>query len=83
MYQLGQLGYVDMKIYPLVFTHILYEHHYLQVLAEYGLGKFVDPEFVKVTSKELQEALNMTQEEMDRAAHKLIIQERDNQFSDA
>ncbi|KAL1455036.1 hypothetical protein WDU94_009157 [Cyamophila willieti] len=51
-----------------------------RVLAEYGLGKFADPEFVKYTSKELQEALNMTQEEMDRAAHKLIIQERHNQF---
>ncbi|KAI5699386.1 hypothetical protein M8J75_002088 [Diaphorina citri] len=53
-----------------------------RVLAEYGLGKFAYPELVKYTSKEMQEALNMTQEEMDRAAHKLIIQERHNQFQD-
>lgn len=54
-----------------------------QVLAEYGLGKVADPEFVKYTSRELQEALNMTQEEMDRAAHKLIIQQRHNQFPES
>jgi voltage-dependent calcium channel L type alpha-1D len=46
------------------------------VLAEQGLGKYCDPEFVRNASKEMQEALEMTQEEMDRAAHKLLQQER-------
>jgi len=48
----------------------------MQVLAEQGLGKYCDPEFVRNASKEMQEALEMTQEEMDRAAHKLLLQER-------
>lgn len=43
---------------------------------EQGLGKFCDPEFVRYTSREMQEALDMTQEEMDRAAHRLLLQER-------
>ncbi|XP_059469831.1 muscle calcium channel subunit alpha-1 isoform X4 [Neocloeon triangulifer] len=47
-----------------------------RVLAEQGLGKYCDPEFVRNASKEMQEALEMTQEEMDRAAHKLLLQER-------
>lgn len=47
-----------------------------QVLVEQGLGKFVDPDFVRYTSREMQEALDMTQEEMDRAAHRLLLQER-------
>ncbi|KAJ1530607.1 hypothetical protein ONE63_005487 [Megalurothrips usitatus] len=48
-----------------------------RVLAQQGLGKFCDPEFVRNTSREMQEALNMTQEEMDRAAHQLLVQERE------
>ncbi|KAB0801516.1 hypothetical protein PPYR_05870 [Photinus pyralis] len=47
-----------------------------RVLAEQGLGKYCDPDFVRYTSKEMQEALDMTQEEMDRAAHHLLQQER-------
>ncbi|XP_072155545.1 muscle calcium channel subunit alpha-1 isoform X4 [Bemisia tabaci] len=47
-----------------------------RVLAEQGLGKFADPDFVRNTSRELQEALNMTEEEMDRAAHQLMVAER-------
>lgn len=42
------------------------------VLTEQGLGKYCDTEFVKTTSREIQEALDMTQEEMDRAAHQLL-----------
>ncbi|KAK3913681.1 Voltage-dependent calcium channel type D subunit alpha-1 [Frankliniella fusca] len=57
-----------------------------RVLAQQGLGKFCDPEFVRNTSREMQEALNMTQEEMDRAAHQLLAQEREGRgplvFSD-
>ncbi|CAH1121808.1 unnamed protein product [Ceutorhynchus assimilis] len=47
-----------------------------RILVEQGLGKFCDPEFVRNTSKEMQEALDMTQEEMDRAAHQLLQHER-------
>ncbi|XP_071054916.1 muscle calcium channel subunit alpha-1 [Onthophagus taurus] len=47
-----------------------------RILAEQGLGKYCDPDFVRYTSKEMQEALDMTQEEMDRAAHSLLQQER-------
>jgi voltage-dependent calcium channel L type alpha-1D len=43
---------------------------------EQGLGKYCDPDFVRYTSKEMQEALDMTQEEMDLAAHQLLQQER-------
>lgn len=47
-----------------------------RVLAEQGLGKYCDPDFVRYTSREMQEAMDMTQEEMDRAAHHLLQQER-------
>ncbi|CAD1472971.1 unnamed protein product, partial [Heterotrigona itama] len=50
-----------------------------RVLAEQGLGKYCDPDFVKYTSREMQEALDMTREEMDRAAHQLLLQERHGQ----
>lgn len=50
-----------------------------RVLAEQGLGKYCDPDFVRYTSREMQEAMNMTQEEMDRAAHHLLEQERRKQ----
>ncbi|KAK7582611.1 hypothetical protein V9T40_014056 [Parthenolecanium corni] len=40
-----------------------------RVLAEQGLAKYCDEDFVRYTSRELQEALNMTKEEIDRAAH--------------
>ena len=45
------------------------------MLAEQGLAKYCDENFVRYTSKELQEALNMTKEEIDRAAHRLLQQE--------
>ncbi|XP_015833195.1 muscle calcium channel subunit alpha-1 isoform X3 [Tribolium castaneum] len=47
-----------------------------RILVEQGLGKYCDPDFVRNTSKEMQEALDMTQEEMDLAAHQLLQQER-------
>ncbi|XP_039297401.1 voltage-dependent calcium channel type D subunit alpha-1 isoform X4 [Nilaparvata lugens] len=47
-----------------------------RVLVEQGLGKFCDADFVRNTSREMQEAMDMTQEEMDRAAHRLLVQER-------
>ncbi|KAJ8923541.1 hypothetical protein NQ315_010119 [Exocentrus adspersus] len=47
-----------------------------RILAEQGLGKYCDPDFVRYTSKEMQEAMDMTQEEMDRAAHQLMQQEK-------
>jgi len=49
----------------------------LQILNEQGLGKYSnDPEFVRYTSNEMQEALEMTREEMDLAAHRLLLQEQ-------
>lgn len=44
----------------------------LQVLADQGLGKYCDPDFVRTTSREIAEALEMTSEEMDRAAHNIL-----------
>ncbi|XP_055631874.1 muscle calcium channel subunit alpha-1 isoform X2 [Toxorhynchites rutilus septentrionalis] len=49
-----------------------------RVLLEQGLGKYCDPDLVHCTQLELQEALEMTQEEMDLAAHELMLQERFN-----
>lgn len=49
-----------------------------QVLAQQGLGKYCDPDFV---ARELQEALDMTQEEMDLAAHQLLQQEHHQQYT--
>lgn len=46
------------------------------MLVEQGLGKYCDPDFVRYTSREMQEALDMTSEEMDMAAHQLLQQER-------
>ncbi|XP_069956885.1 muscle calcium channel subunit alpha-1 isoform X14 [Cherax quadricarinatus] len=43
-----------------------------RVLADQGLGKYCDPEFVRTTSREIAEALEMTTEEMDRAAHNIL-----------
>lgn len=47
-----------------------------KVLVEQGLGKYCDPDFVRYTSREMQEALNLTSEEMDAAAHQIMLQER-------
>ncbi|KAK9890112.1 hypothetical protein WA026_008922 [Henosepilachna vigintioctopunctata] len=47
-----------------------------RILAEQGLGKYADVDFVRNTSREIQEAMEMTKEEMDRAAHYILQQER-------
>ncbi|KAL4706648.1 hypothetical protein ACJJTC_005033, partial [Scirpophaga incertulas] len=47
-----------------------------RVLTEQGLGKYCDKEFIQSTSREMQEALDLTQEEMDIAANQIILQER-------
>ncbi|XP_063370147.1 muscle calcium channel subunit alpha-1-like [Cydia amplana] len=52
-----------------------------RVLAEQGLAAYCDAEFVRNTSREMQEALEMTQEQMDRAAHQLMIQERNTKLA--
>ncbi|XP_011700816.1 PREDICTED: voltage-dependent calcium channel type D subunit alpha-1-like [Wasmannia auropunctata] len=44
-----------------------------RILLEQGLGKFCDPDFVRYTSREMQEALDITREEMDQAAHQLLL----------
>jgi len=47
---------------------------------EQGLEKYAtDIDFVRYTSLEMQEALEMTREEMDRAAHELLLQEQRGQ----
>jgi voltage-dependent calcium channel L type alpha-1D len=48
-----------------------------RVLAQQGLGKYCDPDFV---AKEMQEALDMTSEEMDMAAH-ILLQTEKEQFN--
>ncbi|XP_052750950.1 muscle calcium channel subunit alpha-1-like isoform X3 [Galleria mellonella] len=47
-----------------------------RVLTEQGLGKYCDKDFIQSTSREMQEALDLTQEEMDTAANQIILQER-------
>ena len=46
------------------------------VLTEQGLAKYCDTEFVKNTSREMAEALEMTQEEMDLAAQNLMTNKK-------
>ncbi|KAI8425811.1 hypothetical protein MSG28_011587 [Choristoneura fumiferana] len=46
------------------------------VLTEQGLGKYCDRDFIQSTSREMQEALDLSQEEMDTAANLIILQER-------
>ncbi|XP_035708740.1 muscle calcium channel subunit alpha-1 isoform X3 [Folsomia candida] len=49
----------------------------VRILKQQGLLKYSnDPEFVRYTSTEMQEALEMTREEMDRAAHRLLLEEQ-------
>ncbi|KAG8186903.1 hypothetical protein JTE90_022871 [Oedothorax gibbosus] len=43
-----------------------------RVLQEQGLGRYCDPEFVKATQRELAEAINLTPEQLDMAAHRLL-----------
>ena len=52
-------------------------HFSEQVLRDQGLGKYCDPEFVRAASREMQEAMDMTPEEFDAAAHQLLASERD------
>ncbi|XP_052745242.1 voltage-dependent calcium channel type D subunit alpha-1-like isoform X1 [Bicyclus anynana] len=47
-----------------------------RVLTAQGLGKYCDREFVASTAREMQDALDLTQEEMDTAANQIILQER-------
>ncbi|XP_071748883.1 muscle calcium channel subunit alpha-1 isoform X29 [Lepeophtheirus salmonis] len=48
-----------------------------RVLRDQGLGKYCDPEFVRAASREMQEAMDMTPEEFDAAAHQLLMAEVD------
>jgi voltage-dependent calcium channel L type alpha-1D len=41
-------------------------------LIEQGLGKFVDADFIRTTSREMQEAMDMTQEEMDLETDNIV-----------
>lgn len=53
----------------------------LQVLRDQGLGKYCDPDFVRAASREMQEAMDMTPEEFDQAAHRLLLAEQEGQLS--
>lgn len=46
-----------------------------QVLAAEGLGKYCDSEFVGTAAREMREALDMTPEEMNLAAHQILSNE--------
>lgn len=48
----------------------------MQVLVAEGLGKYCDSEFVGQATREMQEALDMTLEEMNLAARKLLGNEQ-------
>ncbi|XP_042859873.1 muscle calcium channel subunit alpha-1-like isoform X9 [Penaeus japonicus] len=54
-----------------------------RVLVEQGLGKYCDPDFVRTTSREIAEALDMTSEEMDRAAHNILSSSQEALHEDA
>lgn len=54
---------------------------FLQVLRDQGLGKYCDPEFVAAASREMQEAMDMTPEEFDAAAHQLLTAEAEGKLS--
>ncbi|KAL7638969.1 UNVERIFIED_CONTAM: hypothetical protein RMT77_010503 [Armadillidium vulgare] len=43
-----------------------------RVLAEQGLGKYCDPDFVRTASREMAEALELSSEEMEIAAHNIL-----------
>lgn len=47
-----------------------------KVLRDQGLGKYCDVDFVRAASREMQEAMDMTAEEFDAAAYKLLTAER-------
>ena len=52
-----------------------------QVLRDQGLGKYCDPEVVRAASREMQEAMDMTPEEFDEAAHRLLQAEQDGSIN--
>ena len=51
------------------------------MLRDQGLGKYCDPEFVRAASREMQEAMDMTPEEFDAAAHSLLVAEAEGTLS--
>ncbi len=55
-------------------------HRLPQVLRDQGLGKYCDPDFVRAASREMQEAMDMTAEEFDAAAHRLLEAEKAGQL---
>ena len=54
---------------------------FVKVLRDQGLGKYCDPEFVRAASREMQEAMDMTPEEFDAAAHQLLTAEAEGKLS--
>ena len=44
----------------------------LQALADQGLGPYCDAQFVQATRREMQEAMELTSDQFERAAHALL-----------
>lgn len=72
------VGRVSARVLIFSLSHSLITPPLLQVLVEQGLGKYCDTDFVRYTSREMQEALEMTREEMDLAAHELLVAQQKN-----
>lgn len=72
------VGRVSARVLIISVSHSLITPPLLQVLVEQGLGKYCDTDFVRYTSREMQEALEMTREEMDLAAHELLVAQQKN-----
>ena len=47
-----------------------------QVLREQGLGKYCDEDFIRTAKREMQEAMDLTDEEFDAAAQQLLETEQ-------
>ena len=44
----------------------------MQALADQGLGPYCDAQFVQTTRREMQEAMDLTSDQFERAAHALL-----------
>lgn len=87
--ELKRKNYWEVRIHDRSFEDFFFTRNNLnlnlipQVLVEQGLGKYCDPDFVRTTSREIAEALDMTSEEMDRAAHNILSSSQEAVHEDA
>ncbi len=73
-------GKVNAIFYLFLGKRLQQDDFFFQVLRDQGLGKYCDPEFVRAASREMQEAMDMTAEEFDQAAHRLLQAEQAGQI---